>query len=499
MAVATKSDGIATDVGIPATVISVTVAIVALFWATFAGIVSMWSLETYEYGWLVYPVSFYLIFRSRHLLASVETRPSYAGVAATAVLLVLWLIARISGVQVVEAMAVTLLIGTVTWSIVGTEASRKLLFPLVFLLTSVPIGESLIGPLMRVTADISTVLLGVLGVPAFRDGMFLTLPGGVFEVADVCSGLQYLLAGTVVSLLFAYLSYTSNRKRAIFVAATIVSFIVANGIRATIVMFIASATDQTWFVGDDHLLFGIVLFALLMAALLLIGSRFADKPTDAPDAGDSNPTIFAWSTVVLVSMLLVGGRLAGWGIQSAVPAVAIGELPGVLGDCGSPHDWAPEWLPMIAGADHITAATYQCDSQSISIFRASFAGQRQGRELVSSSHELWPSEWRQFVDESVVEMSIDDRTVEIREVIASRPERNTLIYSWYQVDDKITSSDFAAKLHEVTRVLTLRSGLSALVICTIDGADAPPELRRALQPVVREIIRHSIGVRGPGT
>ena len=46
----------------------------------------------------------------------------------------------------------------------------------------------------------------------------MTLPGGSFEVADVCSGFRYLNAGLALGVLVAQEMFISWRRRAAFVA-----------------------------------------------------------------------------------------------------------------------------------------------------------------------------------------------------------------------------------------------------------------------------------------
>ena len=105
------------------------------------------------------------------------------------------------------------------------------MFPLLFSLAAVPVGDGLLPHLMLLTADTSTALLRAVGVPVFREGQFLSLPGGNFEVASVCAGLAYLTAGTVIALLFSYFTYRSVLKRFLFVMLTMVVVILTNGLR----------------------------------------------------------------------------------------------------------------------------------------------------------------------------------------------------------------------------------------------------------------------------
>src|SRR4026207_758168 len=117
-------------------------------------------------------------------------------------------------------------------AVLGWQAYRQMAFPLAFLVFAVPFGRALVPALMQVTADITVTVLNWTGVPGFPGGMLLSIPGGDFEVARACSGLNYLMTGVVLGTLYAHLMYTGWRKRVAFVAVTVAVLIVANGIRA---------------------------------------------------------------------------------------------------------------------------------------------------------------------------------------------------------------------------------------------------------------------------
>ena len=50
--------------------------VVTLYWQTFSRIVDMWSISYYQYGWLVFPASLYVLVRERNQLASHQWRIS---------------------------------------------------------------------------------------------------------------------------------------------------------------------------------------------------------------------------------------------------------------------------------------------------------------------------------------------------------------------------------------------------------------------------------------
>jgi EpsI family protein len=225
---------------------------------------------------------------------------------------------------------VQLLITAAVLTMAGPKLATKLLFPLLFLVLATPVGESLVPYLMVITADLSAWLLQLSGIPLLREGQYMTLPGGAFVVAEVCSGLRYLLTGAMVALLFGYLTYSSFRKRLILVAVTVVAVIIANGVRAYIVMAVASMTQMRYLGGRDHVYFGWLMFGVVMMSVMWLAARFADEEVDlnaVPENSDANRTPTAVlpliGGLVLVTLALTANPMqAEFGETGPILAVA---------------------------------------------------------------------------------------------------------------------------------------------------------------------------------
>jgi EpsI family protein len=461
--------------------------VVWVYWQSFSRMVSMWSLADYQYGWLVYPIALYLLWNKRAELAIAPMRASWIGVAVTAALVAMWLVARLSGVQVGELAAASLMPAAVFWAVAGTRALRVALFPLGLLLAGVPVGEFLVQYLQEITATISTGLLYLTRVPAYREGMFLTLPGGSFEIAKACGGLRYVLAAVMGSLAYAYVAYAVLWKRALFVVLAGVAMVLTNGIRAFIVMSVASATEMRLLAGKDHVYFGIVLFALAFAGLIWLGERHADRRrhTRVPAGrfveegrGVSFPAILA-----ALLCLGIGPALAQAQMQRPDPSIVMAELPPLAG-CRGPGEWNRDWSPQFDGADRVARAGYSCSGYAAGVYLAIYAKQSQDKELVNSMNRVWPREWRRDVQESVVALDAKLGTPNVRQVYVPGPDRSRLIWYWYQVGDSIFASDLAAKLASAATALSLEpvpASVLAVEIEAFGSADAQV-LQRWLKP-----------------
>ncbi len=467
--------------------VAITALVVAVYWQTFSRIVEMWSVTAYQHGWLVYPVCLYLLFTKRDELAEVQWRSSVFGGLVVALLIVVWSVSRAVGVQIVEFSAATLLIFATFWALAGTDAMRTAAFPLILLLAAVPAGGFLIEPLMRITAEISAALLAVIGVPVDRDGQFFHLPGGSFEVADVCSGLRYLLAGTTVSLAFAYIAYSGNAKRTLFVGIAAIVLVITNGVRAFIVMTIASATDMRVLGGSDHVVFGMVLFGVVFFAIILIGERYADPGRrQSPQQVDHHDRQNVWVSGAVIAMAL-GILISGPAFDTAManraaPATAVGPVVGLDG-CSAPDEWVSRDTPSFDTADYREQLMFECGDHRVGLFVAGYVAQTQGKELISWDNRVWPKEWRRYVDRSTVAIQTSDGAVKARQVLVRRPEGWRLIWYWYQVGESVTGSQYTVKVLETLAALRWRSVESSIVAVSAisDDQENSDALRRELE------------------
>lgn len=457
------------------------ITVIAVYWQSYLPMVRMWSLDTYQYGWLVFPISLVMLWHVRERINAVRLEPSGLGVAALAAVVMLWVMASAVNVQVIEFGAATLMVPALVWALGGTALLRAALFPLVFLIAAVPVGEALIPALMRSTADIATWMLDLAGVPAFRENMYLTLPGGNFEVADVCSGLRYLLVGTVIAILFAYWNYNSLKKRILFVAAVAISFIIANGVRAFIVMYVASATDMRVFAGRDHIIFGQILFLVLAMALMYAGSRYADDIEHDRAAAAGETPNWRPALIVLAVAIFAFGPLGQHVRASGGGDATLPLANPALAGCGADQDWQPDWRPVQQGPAAESAASWQCGDTRISLYQAAYREQAQGRELISSANALWPYDWRRHVTTASHSVNVAGAEKPVTEVFRDTQPHATLIWYWYVIDGTATNNPYVVKLLEALHALKLRTPDAALVMIVAEGDAGRDELAAAAE------------------
>lgn len=254
------------------------IAVVGVIYTpTIVAIVGHWPNDGYQHAYLVPLISMGLIWRARFELARCRWTGSSAGIAALAIAVSVWLVARAVALDVVEQFAVVSMSLAIVLGVCGPRTFRAIWFPLAFLVFALPVGGSLIRHLMEITADLVAWGLKLIGTPVHREGMVLLLPNGTFEVAEVCSGLNYLNAGLATGVLAGHLFLRSLARQALFAIGIASALIIMNGLRALVVVAVANATHMRFLAGSDHVVFGWVLFTCLVGAAFWAADRLSES------------------------------------------------------------------------------------------------------------------------------------------------------------------------------------------------------------------------------
>jgi EpsI family protein len=460
--------------------------VVAIFFTTFKNLASIWILSNYRHCLLIGPIAFAILWDRRSALASAPVAPSWLGVAAIAGVTLLWHIGHAAAFQALEHVAAILAIPSLVLAVFGWSMLRAAAFPLLFMLAAVPVGEELIPFLMNATANVSVGLLQTFGVPVIREGVFVSLPGGEFQIADVCAGLNYLLVGVMLALAVSERLFATALARVVFVAFAATLFIVGNGVRACIVMAVASATQMRVFAGFDHVIFGVVFFALLLVLLLWASRKYSRPPAAPPRAAPAPLTTDTRRRAVMfgvVSAVLLALAPIMNSVQ-ARPSVEVDglELP-MLARCTGPLAWSADWTPTLKAPDSQIAGSYQCGQIQLHVFAASYDQHEQGRELVAADNVLIPKRWWWSGSRSDGEAKLHtNRQLEINEVQMSQSGREVFAWYWYTVNGHAVRTEAGVKLRELLAAVALQPTVSrAYVIAAYGSTGDSKQLKGAVQ------------------
>jgi exosortase A len=464
---------------------AVALVVVLIHADTIGAMVALWrSSETYSHGFIVVPVALWLIWRRRAELARLPVRPFWPALLAVAGTGFIWLLGRLAGANVVQQFAVVLMIVAAVPAVLGMAIARALAFPLLFLLFAVPFGEAFVPRLIDWTADFTVAALRLTGIPVYREGNHFVIPTGRWSVVEACSGLRYLIASLMAGTLYAYLMYSTAWRRIAFIAASALVPLVANWLRAYLIVMLGHLSGNELAVGVDHLIYGWIFFGLVIALMFWVGARFRDDPGGAPVAtrpsahagrsGVRRPATLlapAAAAVVLAGVWLpLAAMLTDAGAWRAPPLAAIEGAAG----------WTPvdapdvQWQPRFAGHRAKLWQAFERDGRRVFIYVAYYAGQTAGREMVSSSNVLVPPAdpvWRETMHGRAT-LAGAARPIDARTATIVGPVGGFDLVWWYWVDGATTASDGMAKALQAWSRLTRRSDASAAVFVFTEANDA---------------------------
>ncbi len=454
--------------------------IVVCFFGTAAAMVGIWARsETFAHGFVVAPISLWLIWRMRERLRAFDPRPSWLALPVLAAAGFAWLLGDVGAVNAVAQFAFVSMLVLAVPAILGIPVTRAMLFPLGFLFFSVPLGEFLLPTLMSHTADFTVFALRASGVPVYREGLQLIVPNGHWSIVEACSGVRYLIASLMVGTLFAYLNYTTLWRRLAFVGVAIAVPIVANWIRAYGIVMLGYLSDNRIATGVDHIIYGWLFFGLVMLVMFWIGSRWQEPaPAPAPNLAAGRVPRAATNAAATQAQLLWGAAIAvmavaiAWPLadyfmerSAADPSATLGaiEVPGWQATAAGDGLFTPHFEDPSAVRHEIVR---RGDSQ-VGLYVAYYRGQNTQHKLVSSDNVLVRSQdqvWHTIASGART-VTIGGAPVTVATARILNGDGRTLdALQWYWIGGALTSSDAIAKARIAWSRITGRGDDSAVIV-----------------------------------
>jgi exosortase A len=451
-------------------------------WAAMAA--QWWDSSTYNHILLIPAIVGWMVWQRAPQIGQLVPQGWWPGLLALAGALFLWLLGSVSGVNLASQLGAVLALQAAVLALLGPRVAIALLFPLAYMLFLVPFGDELVPPLQMITADITIALTHWSGIQAEIDGVFINTPAGLFEVAEACSGVKFLIAMIALGTLVAHVCFRSWTRRALFMAVAVILPIVANGIRAWGTVYIAQSQGVAFAAGFDHIFYGWVFFALVMGLLLAIGWRFFDRSPDEafvdPQAIDRLPLLAAaerlalpgWWALAGVALLAMGS--IGWAVQAhrleaPVPdTIALPQVPGWQRVDHAPDIW---WEPRASGADHRLLGSYaDAQGRRVEVFFGFYAAQAEGREPSAFGQgALVPgTDWRWLKPAPPIGSGH-------AEWLQALGEHDRLAVTFYRSGDLLTGSAVQLKLAAMRDRLLLRRVPAAVLIVSAEEHGADPE------------------------
>jgi exosortase A len=477
--------------------LALVIAALLLLFARDAGAMAAiwWNVSTYNHCLFIVPLVGWLAWQRRDEVLALTPASCWPGLALVLAGGLLWMLGQAAGIALFRHAGLVFMIQSSVLVLLGPNVTRGLLFPLFYLVFLVPFGDELVPVLQTVTAKLCMVFLGWGGVPAQIDGVFISTPTGAFEVAEACSGVKFLVAMIAYAALAANVCFKSWPCRIAFVAMAVIVSILANGVRAYATIHISYVTGNNRFAeGFDHIIFGWIFFAVILALVMAIAWRFFDRGIDDPwlegwlgrDARRAAPARWPVAMALVATALLPVGwqaALASWGHNDATHAIALPDVP----------DWkrvpvvqAFPWRPRFDGADQLLIGEYRdASGNRVDLSIAIYGWQAEGREIVGYAQGPFDPEsrWSWANDTRA-----PDKGAAIR-IFAPGVEREAVTF--YRIGGITTGSAAQVKFETLKAKLLGRSQVAVAILVSAENSRDRPS-----RPAIDAFL-HDLGPVGP--
>jgi exosortase len=234
-----------------------------------------WSTEAGAHGPIILATGLWLLVRRREEILAIATPGKTWIVAALFVpSMLLYIFAQIVGVLGLQCLAVYGALVATLYAHVGGVATRRLWFPLLYLLFMCPPPDTVLAiittPLKLHISKGAVDLLHAVGYPVARTGVLIYVAQYELLVAEACSGINSLISLSAIGLFYIYVRHNANWRYALLLFLTLLPIaIVTNFIRVIVLVLITYHFGDAAAQGFLHNFAGVTMFVL--AVLMMFG------------------------------------------------------------------------------------------------------------------------------------------------------------------------------------------------------------------------------------
>ncbi|MCA2017122.1 exosortase A [Vibrio tritonius] len=434
----------------------------ALFYPSLANMVGVWGQsKTYEHCYLIIPICIWLLWQKKDQLHQVSITTARLPAILLIFPLTLWVIGKVTNIAFFEHVAAITSLQLIIWSLIGTPATKNTLFVLCYLWFLIPFGEELVPFLQQITSDMSVFLIRLFGVPIYREGFYLTVPRGQFEVAEACSGIRFLIASLALGTLFSHVFFQKQWKFWSFVIFSFIFPIIANGLRVFGIIMIGNFIDMKYASGVDHLVYGWLFFSFITVCTFFIAYAMRDKAltTPPPTAVDTPTTPLQSRHVaqvhgIIILLIVIAYGWASVSAKTVVPDAVV--VPAILPNNFHLISESP-WKIHFPHADHTVMAI--ANNGTSEYFTAQYFKGRENAELISSINKFYSEDnWTLSQKRTV---AVNQHEAQELSLVNTRGQYRTVIF-WYRINQHYSANPLKIKLWELYYRLSRRPVISEL-------------------------------------
>jgi exosortase D (VPLPA-CTERM-specific) len=469
-----------------------------------AYLVEQWTEnENYGHGFFIPFISLLLVWLKRDRIQRLQSKGSWWGVPIVLLAIVLYGLGEFGTLYVLLHLSFVLMLVGLCLAAFGRDILKELGFPLLYLLTMIPLPQFLFqelsGKLQLLSSALGVGCLQVVGITAFRDGNVIDLGPIQLQVVEACSGLQYLFPLMSLSLLCAYLFQAPMWKRAVVFVSSMPIAILLNGFRIGIIGVLVEVFGSGAAEGFLHLFEGWVIFvmslvilAFVMWGLSRIGSgaerqsifELLRLPSDSGTVvqpGVVRP--LSHEGALPASLFCVVGLLVSVAVASPYlmsreeimpPRESLLNFPMQAQQWqGSTFPLEKEYIDTLRFDDYLLADYRAAGESPVNFYVAYYRSQRKGQSAHSPRTCIPGGGW-EITSLRTVEVPTNDTAttaLRVNRLVIQKADAKQIVYYWFKQRDRVLTNEYLVKVFLVWDALARQRTDGALIRLS---ASVPP-------------------------
>ena len=248
--------------------------ILFLYWDTFEDLFERWETqEEYSHGLIIPLISLYFIWHKKNQLKATTFQSSWWGCSLVFSGLVLFIVGKISILFILLDYSFILILIGLIWSVIGTQALKIIIIPLLILIFAIPlpyyIDAILSSKLQLLSSKLGVEFIVWCKIPVYLEGNIIDLGDFKLQVVEACSGLRYMFPLMSIGFISAYMFNTALWKRVIVFLSSIPITVLMNSFRIGIVGLLVNRWGIETAEGFLHDFEGWIVFMASLGILIL--------------------------------------------------------------------------------------------------------------------------------------------------------------------------------------------------------------------------------------
>lgn len=435
--------------------------IIYFFLPTWSSFIYRWNRfdESYSHGYLVLLIFVYLTVQQILRIDYEKIKVNYYVVPVLILCSFLWVLSYYADIEVIHQFLIPIMLCLFFVFVLGLQMGQKFLFPVLFLFCAIPFWDYLIEPLQAVTVWINGLLLGLIGIPVYIEGVMVTIPEGVFEVAGGCSGLRYLIVALTLAVLYSYQNYTQWRPRIFLILTAVFFALLANWLRVYIIIIVGHVTNMQSDLIANHDFFGWILFALTLLPFFYLAGRYSfwfndEAPIVKISREIKHPPYNLAPYLIACMALFIPPLLISPALNETVSDNVLPVFKGKI-------EQQSKFLihPVFIGADGVLDRVFKVNDATLQVSFRGYTQQSSGKELVYYKNHIYSSNWQLSQQESVQDFALT-------QLVHQFSRQKILVASQYSIAGYKVKNRMLAKLIEMLKPLMSSQSSSVLILAT---------------------------------